>query len=69
MQGRLYIIKVLEQAASRSKARMAEGHEPDCLLDFWSQQILKECQVGQVVDFEEASLYQSYNNGIMAAEV
>mmetsp|Transcript_22957 Transcript_22957/g.50366 ORF Transcript_22957/g.50366 Transcript_22957/m.50366 type:complete len:531 (+) Transcript_22957:194-1786(+) len=41
-QGRLYIIKVLTKAAARSKQRMREGHEPECLLDFWSQQVLQE---------------------------
>lgn len=43
-QGRFFIIKVLTKAAARSKVRMAAGHEPECLLDFWSQQILKECK-------------------------
>ena len=38
-QGRLFIIKVLTKAAARSKQRMREGHEPECLLDFWSQQV------------------------------
>lgn len=41
-QGRYYIIKVLTKAAARSKIRMAEGHEPACLLDFWTKQILSE---------------------------
>lgn len=41
-QGRLFIIKVLTRAAARSKVRMAAGHEPECLLDFWSQQVLQE---------------------------
>ncbi len=39
VQGRLFIIKVLSEAAARSKKRMAAGHEPECLLDFWSQQV------------------------------
>lgn len=39
-QGRLFIIKVLSVAARRSKQRMAAGGEPECLLDFWSQQVL-----------------------------
>ncbi len=39
LQGRLFIIKVLSVAAKRSKARMAAGHEPECLLDFWSQTV------------------------------
>ncbi len=38
-QGRCYIIKVLSVAAARSKKRMAAGHEPECLLDFWAQQV------------------------------
>eukprot|EP00199_Chlamydomonas_sp_CCMP681_P000355 CAMPEP_0119116630 /NCGR_PEP_ID=MMETSP1180-20130426/52392_1 /TAXON_ID=3052 ORGANISM="Chlamydomonas cf sp, Strain CCMP681" /NCGR_SAMPLE_ID=MMETSP1180 /ASSEMBLY_ACC=CAM_ASM_000741 /LENGTH=544 /DNA_ID=CAMNT_0007105803 /DNA_START=25 /DNA_END=1659 /DNA_ORIENTATION=+ len=41
-KGRMFIIKVLSKAASRSKARMAAGHEPECLLDFWSQQVLTD---------------------------
>ena len=41
-QGRLFIIKVLTKAAIRSKARMAAGHEPECLLDFWAQQVNQE---------------------------
>lgn len=41
-QGRFYIIKVLTKAAAESKARMAAGEEPKCLLDFWSQQVLAE---------------------------
>jgi hypothetical protein len=38
-QGRLYIIKILTKAAARSKAKMAAGEEPVCLLDFWSIQV------------------------------
>lgn len=38
-QGRFFVIKVLTKAAARSKQRMLEGHEPECLLDFWSQQV------------------------------
>ncbi|KAG1671059.1 hypothetical protein FOA52_000730 [Chlamydomonas sp. UWO 241] len=41
-QGRLYIIKILTKAAARSKARMAAGEEPVCLLDFWTVQVLAE---------------------------
>ncbi|GAX72950.1 hypothetical protein CEUSTIGMA_g405.t1 [Chlamydomonas eustigma] len=41
-QGRLYIIKVLTKAAARSKKNMREGKAPECLLDFWSQQVLAE---------------------------
>jgi cytochrome P450 family 710 subfamily A protein len=44
MQGRQYVIKVLTRASARSKARMAAGAEPDCLLDFWTQQLLQECK-------------------------
>mmetsp|Transcript_1696 Transcript_1696/g.4250 ORF Transcript_1696/g.4250 Transcript_1696/m.4250 type:complete len:559 (+) Transcript_1696:128-1804(+) len=47
-KGRLYIIKVLTRAAKDSKEKMATGkHEPACLLDFWSLQVLaelKECK-------------------------
>lgn len=39
MKGRQYVIKVLEGASRRSKAAMRAGKEPECLLDFWSQQI------------------------------
>lgn len=46
-QGRLFIIKVLTKAAARSKAKMASGAEPECLLDFWSQAVL---QVGGWVE-------------------
>jgi hypothetical protein len=42
-QGRQYILRVLEQAAIRSKEAMRSGKEPACLLDFWTQQILAEC--------------------------
>jgi hypothetical protein len=45
MQGRRYIISVLEVAAERSKECMRSGAEPACLMDFWTQQILKECAV------------------------
>lgn len=41
-QGRFFIIKVLTKAAARSKERMRNGAEPECLLDFWSQQVLTE---------------------------
>lgn len=34
---------MLEQAAIRSKEAMRSGKEPACLLDFWTQQILAEC--------------------------
>ncbi|KAF8056740.1 CYP710A1 [Scenedesmus sp. PABB004] len=44
MKGRQYILGVLEDAVVRSKAAMRGGGEPACLLDFWSQQILKECE-------------------------
>lgn len=43
-QGRLFIIKVLTEAAGRSKRKMAAGHEPECLLDFWAQAVLAECK-------------------------
>lgn len=43
MKGRQYILKVLEQAAIRSKESIRAGKEPSCLLDFWTQQILTEC--------------------------
>lgn len=43
LQGRKYILKVLEQAAIRSKESIRAGKEPSCLLDFWTQQILTEC--------------------------
>jgi hypothetical protein len=42
-QGRKYILKVLEQAAIRSKKAIRAGKEPSCLLDFWTLQILTEC--------------------------
>lgn len=42
VQGRQYILKVLEVAAIRSKEAMRSGKEPACLLDFWTQQILTE---------------------------
>jgi hypothetical protein len=45
MKGRHYVIDVLTGAAARSKAAMRGGKEPDCLLDFWAQQIVKECDV------------------------
>eukprot|EP00877_Chromochloris_zofingiensis_P010637 jgi/Chrzof1/5827/Cz16g17100.t1 len=48
MKGRQFIISVLEQAAQRSKDRMKTGAEPDCLLDFWTQQILRECKEAEV---------------------
>ena len=32
----------MTKAAARSKQRMREGKEPECLLDFWSQQVLIE---------------------------
>lgn len=41
-QGRFYILKVLTRAAGRSKERMKAGHEPTCLLDFWSLQVLAD---------------------------
>jgi cytochrome P450 family 710 subfamily A protein len=34
---------VLEQAVVRSKAAMRAGGEPACLLDFWTVQLLAEC--------------------------
>ncbi|KAG2482695.1 hypothetical protein HYH03_018401 [Edaphochlamys debaryana] len=43
-QGRHFIVKVLTKAAARSKVRMAEGHEPECLLDFWTKQIMSDCK-------------------------
>jgi hypothetical protein len=45
LQGRQYILQVLEEAVLRSKERIRGGAEPSCLLDFWTQQILTECQV------------------------
>lgn len=41
-KGRLFVIKVLTKAVKRSKERMRAGVEPDCLLDFWSLQVLQE---------------------------
>lgn len=49
-QGRLFIIKVLTKAAAQSKARMATGlHEPECLLDFWSLQVLAEIKEAEAL--------------------
>ncbi len=31
--------QTLTKAAARSKARIAAGHEPECLLDFWTKQV------------------------------
>ncbi len=36
------IVDVLLNAARQSKARMASGAAPECLLDFWSQRINEE---------------------------
>ncbi|GFR45001.1 hypothetical protein Agub_g6311 [Astrephomene gubernaculifera] len=41
-KGRFYIVKILTKAAARSKVRMAAGQEPECLLDFWTKQILSD---------------------------
>ncbi|GIL60159.1 hypothetical protein Vafri_14781 [Volvox africanus] len=41
-QGRKFVVKVLTKAAARSKVRMAAGKEPECLLDFWTKQILSD---------------------------
>ncbi|KAG2439008.1 hypothetical protein HYH02_006537 [Chlamydomonas schloesseri] len=41
-QGRQFIVKTLTRAAARSKVRMAAGQEPECLLDFWTKQILSD---------------------------
>lgn len=49
MKGRQYVIKVLTGAAARSKAEMRTGKEPECLLDFWSQQINTECDEADAV--------------------
>jgi hypothetical protein len=37
--------QVLEGASSRSKAAMRAGREPECLLDFWAQQVNADCDV------------------------
>ncbi len=39
--------QVLTKAAARSKVRMAEGHEPACLLDFWTKQVGRGAGGGQ----------------------
>ena len=36
------IVDFLVKTSKESKARMAEGREPECLLDFWSQRINEE---------------------------
>jgi hypothetical protein len=51
LQGRQYILQVLEEAVLRSKERIRGGAEPSCLLDFWTQQILTECQVRLDCDY------------------
>uniref|UniRef100_A0A383WDD1 sterol 22-desaturase n=1 Tax=Tetradesmus obliquus TaxID=3088 RepID=A0A383WDD1_TETOB len=50
MQGRQYILVVLEEAVLRSKERIRAGAEPSCLLDFWTQQILKECEEAEAAN-------------------
>lgn len=42
MKARHKIVDVLVNAAQQSKARMATGAVPECLLDFWSQRINEE---------------------------
>jgi cytochrome P450 family 710 subfamily A protein len=50
MKGRQYILSILEQAAIRSKERMRGGAEPSCLLDFWTQQILRDCEEAEAAN-------------------
>lgn len=47
VQGRKFIVKLLATAVQRSKARMKEGIEPECLLDFWSTHVLREIEEAQ----------------------
>lgn len=56
LQGRKFILSVIEIAAVRSKERMKAGNEPACLLDFWTQQILKECQVSMLIRQQQQPL-------------
>ena len=41
-QGRIFVMKTLEQCAKRAKIYIKQGGEPRCLLDFWTQKCLEE---------------------------
>jgi cytochrome P450 family 710 subfamily A protein len=41
-QGRIFVMKTLEQCAKRAKVYIKQGGEPRCLLDFWTQKCLEE---------------------------
>eukprot|EP00889_Picochlorum_renovo_P007539 jgi/Picre1/34569/NNA_002037.t1 len=41
-QGRLYVVKVLEQCVKRAKVYIQKGGEPRCLVDFWVAKCLDE---------------------------
>jgi cytochrome P450 family 710 subfamily A protein len=43
MQSRKAVIRILEGCAAQSKARLAAGGTPACLLDFWTEYLNGEC--------------------------
>ncbi|KAL6052683.1 Sterol C-22 desaturase [Balamuthia mandrillaris] len=44
IRARKRIVSLLEECARQSKQRMREGHEPECLLDFWMVDTVKAIQ-------------------------
>lgn len=67
--------QVLTRAAAQSKAKMATGAEPECLLDFWSQQVLQEIkeakEAGQEPPFycADAKMADSVMDFLFASQV
>lgn len=41
-QGRIYVMKVLEQCVGRARSYIQGGGEPRCLVDFWVRRCLEE---------------------------
>lgn len=41
-QGRIYVVKVLEQCVARARDFITKGGEPRCLIDFWVRRCMEE---------------------------
>mmetsp|Transcript_4524 Transcript_4524/g.7920 ORF Transcript_4524/g.7920 Transcript_4524/m.7920 type:complete len:515 (-) Transcript_4524:2001-3545(-) len=52
VQARKRVIHELTHCAKESKKYIAQGGEPRCLLDFWSQRILEELKLNQIENDE-----------------
>lgn len=55
IQARKEVVAILETCVDKSKAKMAQGAAPTCLLDYWMEEQNRLAQTGETVEFTETN--------------